>query len=253
MKTASVRWRCFILMGAGVLAVPQVSAQVLAQNVDQSPTLSATGYGQVQVQVRGGGMPTWSSTVLNVTMTSRVMGTNQSPEISAIQDKVVALQQALQQVGVPTSNIRLTNFNVSPIYGPVVPPPPGTPGASPSIRGYTINESLQVSTNNLEQFNAALQAALKAGATSANLIPTLPPGGFFQPESPTTEALTTAINQATLEAKTLAQASAKAAGVTLGSLRRVSVQPFPGLSTPNNSVWRVQVNVTYDIAKPTER
>ena len=251
MKAAAVGWGCFLLIAAEVVAVPTVSAQIPAQNVDQSPTLSATGYGQVEV--RGERMPAWSPTVLNVTVTSRLMGTNQLPEVSAIQDKVVALQQALQKVGVPTSSIRVTNFNVSPIYGPVVPPPPGTPAASSSIRGYTINESLQVRTNSLEQLNTVLQAALKAGATSANLIPALPPDGFFSSEPPTTEALTTAINQATLEAKTLAQASAKAAGVTLGSLRRVSIQPFPGLSTPNNSVWRVQVNVTYDIAKPTER
>ncbi len=112
--------------------------------------------------------------------------------------------------------------------------------------GYIVSANMQVDTTSADQLAAAMQAAIDAGATS---VGTWGKGG---PEAPPTDAavLKPAIEQATEQAKTMAEASADAAGVDLGGIHSISVQPPMAIYTgpgPGASYWQVQVKVTYDI------
>jgi uncharacterized protein YggE len=239
-------WAIIALNGGG--STPVVDAQVPFAAED-AQTVSAIGTGQVAAVVDSG----YS---LSVGVEERTEGNDVQAAVDAAQAKVDAIKAALQGAGIPADDIVVTNFNISPNWGyPPMPVPADAAGAPGMSRvapeaggqnGYIVSANMQVDTANADQLAEAMQAAIDAGATS---VGTWGKGG---PEAPPTDAavLKPAIEQATEQAKTMAEASAAAAGVDLGGIHSVSVQPPMAIYTgpgPGASYWQVQVKVTYDI------
>jgi uncharacterized protein YggE len=229
-------------------------AQVVPSGVDgasDAPGVSAVGLGQVQAAGEAG----YS---LSVGVQQQSSGDDLQAAVQSAQDKVAAIQAAIEGAGVPADKIVMTGFNIGPSYPPYPIPvaKDSAAGSAPSIEpsppdmqgsdGYMVSANLQVDADSPEQLAAAMQAAIGAGATS---VSTYGKGGPQEPP-PNPDVLKPAIQQATEQAKAMAQASADAAGLKLGAIRSVSVQPpmaiFTGPS-PSASYWQVQVKVTYDI------
>ncbi|MEI7925680.1 MAG: SIMPL domain-containing protein [Chloroflexota bacterium] len=243
-------------------------------------TLSATGIGQVPgdtAQVSGG--------ALMLTVEERSKGSDVQAAVKTVQDRIAKLTASLKAAGVPESAIHVQGFNIGPNYGYAVPMPaidpasmapseggsgtsssaggtgggvaaPATPAIMP-VRpipvpppaGYSVNAQLMVDTTGPEQLATAMRVAIDGGATNVN---SFIKGGPGNPTPPASEKLAPATQQATEQAKVMAEASAKAAGVTLGEIRTVTVhQPTPsfgGGPGPIPSVtWQVQVTVAYDL------
>lgn len=256
--------RSVVRIGAPSLLVAALLAFVLAQLAggggghvadaqtplppDDASTVSAVGVGQAPASGDTG----YS---LNVGIQEQSSGDNLQAAVRSAQDKVAAIQAAIEGAGVPAGSIVMAGFNISPAYPPYPIPlaEDGGSGSVPGIApdsppdGYMVSANLQVDTDSPEQLAAAMQAAIGAGATS---VSTYGKGGPQEPP-PDADVLQPAIEQATQQAKAMAQASADAAGIELGDIRSVSVQPAMAIFAgpmPSASYWQVQVKVTYDIA-----
>lgn len=242
--TAVLAWAAVQFVGGDSTPVADAQTPLPA---DEPSTVSAVGIGQVAAVVVDAGHS------LSVGVTEQTNGPDVQAAVDAAQAKIDAIEAALQGAGIPPDAIVVTNFNISPAYGyppyPPVPFPADTPAtATPSDagQGYIVNANIQVDVDSPHQLAAAMQAAIGAGATS---VSTYGKGG---PQAPPTDAsiLEPAIQQATEQAQAMAHTSADAAGVSLGDVRSVSVQPpmpiFAGPG-PGASYWQVQVKVTYDI------
>jgi uncharacterized protein YggE len=230
-------------------------AQVVPSDVGDAssvPGISAVGVGQVQAA----GEAAYS---LSAGVQEQSSGDDVQAAVQGVQDKIAAIQSAIEGAGVPSDKIVMTGFNIGPSYPPYPIPlaKDSVGGSAPSIEpsppdmqgsAYMVSANLQVDTDSPEQLAAAMQVAIGAGATS---VSTFRKGGPQEPP-PDPDTLKPAIQQATEQAKAMAQASAEAAGLDLGDIRSVSVQPpmaiFTGPS-PSASYWQVQVSVTYDIQR----
>jgi uncharacterized protein YggE len=114
--------------------------------------------------------------------------------------------------------------------------------------GYSISVTLTVDSGSMAQIGAAMKAALGAGATSVNAYGGKGSGPGAPPDATT---LAPGIEAATKQAQLMAQASAKAAGVKLRTVRSVNVAaPISnyGAGGPSAMGWQVAVTVTYNLA-----
>ncbi len=250
------------LFGAGqVLLFPStVGAQTAPEAPVSAPsTLSATGIGQVP-----GDMAQASGGALMMSIEERSKGTDVQAAVKTVQDRLAKLRAALTAAGVPGSAIQVQGFNIGPDYGYPYPMPavePAMGGATatavpaPSIMprppqpsGYMVNAQLMVDTTSPEQLATAMRVAIEGGATNVN---SFFKGGPGSPTPPDASKLAPAIASATEQAKVMAQASARAAGLTLGGISSVTVlapTPSYGGGGPVPAVtWQVQVRVTYSI------
>lgn len=272
-----------VLMPSHAGAQTPVAPPLGVAPVSALRTLSATGIGQIPgdaTQVGGG--------ALMLTVEERSKGSDVQAAVKVVQDRIAKLTASLKAAGVPESAIHLQGFNIGPNYGYAVPMPAmdqpaiapmeggtgtsasaggmgggGTASASPSMpsimpvrpvpvpppAGYSVNAQLMVDTTGPEQLATAMRIAIDGGATNVN---SFIKGGPGNPTPPASEKLAPAIQQATEQAKVMAEASAKAASVTLGDIRTITVhQPTPsygGGPGPVPSVtWQVQVTVAYDL------
>ena len=217
----------------GVPGAPDTSAQSV---------ISATGTGQVSFPAVA--LPT----MLNIGVHQQVNG-DPDVAVKATQATTEAIQDALgQKLGISKSAFQVMNFNMYPQYGPPEgPQSKGAPPVPPVVTGYSIDQNMQVEVSSVDQLAKAMQTAISAGATSVN---TYSKGGPDQ-LLPDPATLAPAVAQATEQAKALAQASADAAGVKLGQIRSIVIQPpFPWYSGgPGPTAWRVNVTVTYDVVQ----
>lgn len=215
----------------GVPGAPDTSGQ---------STISATGTGQVSFPAVA--LPT----MLNIGVHQQVNG-DPDAAVKATQATTEAIQNALvQELGISKSLFQVMNFNMYPQYGPPdAVPSKGAPPGLPIVTGYSIDQNMQVEVGGVDQLAKAMQTAISAGATSVN---TYFKGGPDQ-LLPDPATLAPVVAQATAQAKALAQASADAAGLKLGQIRSIVIQPpFPWYSGgPGPTAWRVNVTVTYNV------
>ncbi|MSQ31609.1 MAG: DUF541 domain-containing protein [Dehalococcoidia bacterium] len=240
------------------------------------PSLSATGVAQLAGAASSGGM-------LFVSLQEQVSGGSAQAAVATLRARIATLRRALVAAGIPAAAIEEDDFNVGPSYGgPVamggvpipmptptpraLPPPgstepatPATPDALPLERsaggtgvapaivppfpvpspGFMANASLRVTTTSEGQQATALQTALDNGATSVHSA-----GKDELGAPPDAAAISAAAGQATAQARAMAQASTAAAGVTLGAVQSVHVQPLmPSYGPSPKPMWQVQVQV----------
>jgi uncharacterized protein YggE len=208
----------------------QAPAQVTGQVV------TATGMSRLDVPTPP------ANYVLNAQINEQGPGDVQKLVTDA-QAKLNAVVDALVKAGVPKSSIHTSNVNVW-VSGGVVPLPASTPGNPPKgVAQTNVNASLQATLGSLDVVDKAVAAATGAGANGVNVST-----AYAQPSPPGNDAVSAGITQATGQARQLAEATAKAAGVTLGSVHAVVTQQ-PTLCGwgPDGPQMVVAVTVAYDL------
>lgn len=123
--------------------------------------------------------------------------------------RTTAVLDALGKLGLPKSQLSTEGYSVNPemVYGS---------GQAPRVTGYVVTNTVRAETHRPEQAGAIVDAALGAGANMINGL------SFYASsiDAPRREAITEAVANARAEA----EAMARAAGGSLGSLIELSTQ-----------------------------
>lgn len=130
---------------------------------------------------------------------------------------LAAVEAALQKAGLPSSDYRTGNFEIRPDWSPR--PRDAAPDWRSAIIGYTVRNSLRVTTGQLERLGTLIEAGVAAGANAVD--------GLVFDLADASAAKTAAIAEATADANGQAKAAAAAAGVRLGPVRAIEVAPGP--------------------------
>jgi uncharacterized protein YggE len=133
---------------------------------------------------------------------------NAAEAVSANNAQMQSVFAALKKLGVADKDMQTANFNVSPEM---------TGGANNQpvrITGYRVNNEVRVTLNDVGKLGAALDALVAAGANQMNGIEF-----SVKNDAP---LLAEARGDAVADARTKAEAYAKAAGVSLGPILSVS-------------------------------
>ena len=166
--------------------------------------------------------------------------------------KLDAIKNALVKAGVPADGIRMTGFNVNPMYGPSMGPPSPIVDKSQTpqpVSALSLNGNLSADVASIKLLVAAMNAATAAGASTvnANAGKGAGPYGTVQPSA---ADLAKATSAAIANARTNAEALASASGRKLGAIRSISSTQPPMMGCcPPNTGWTVQVTVTFDYAQ----
>ena len=166
-----------------------------------------------------------------------------------------AVTAALIKAGLKPGEFRTGRFEIRPEW--TLRPPKPAPGWRPSISGYTVRNSLHLTTKNLPSLGSFIEAGTKAGANSVEGLQfDLADPGAFQKQ---------AIAQATANARREARALARAAGVRLGNILSLRLGPpvarpqlrvaafaqaAPVPLTPGTVPVRAEVTMVYRIEQP---
>lgn len=126
-------------------------------------------------------------------------------------DAMTKVQAALKQKGVMEKDIRTQNLNITPQYSNTT-----DKNGAPTIRGYQVSNQLQVTVRNIDTASDVLDAAVAAGGNAVRVN-----GISFTVDQPE-QFLSHARDEAVKNARTRAEVLAKAAGVSLGTVRSIS-------------------------------
>lgn len=140
---------------------------------------------------------------------------NAGAAIEANNEQMQQLFQTLKKTGLSENEFQTGSFTVAPQYTP--PPKNPPPDWHSTISGYEVRNTLSIHTNRLELAGPLIDAAAKAGA---NLFEDI---SFTLQD--TQNAQIEAIGKAVQQAKAYAQAAALEAGVKLGDVLEISLNP----------------------------
>lgn len=208
-------------------ALPLASAPALAQMPGApplSPSLVTSGTGEAKVT------PDRAAVMVNVQTrgaTAAVAGAENARRTSAV-------LVALGKLGLPKSQLSTEGYSVNPemVYGA---------GQAPRVTGYVVTNTIRAETQRPEQAGAIIDAALGAGANMINGL------SFYA--SSIDEARRTAIALAVSSARADAEAMARAAGGSVGSLVELSTQ---GPTLPPRPMYDMSAMARKaDLAVPT--
>jgi uncharacterized protein YggE len=167
-----------------------------------------------------------SETVTNLWLTVSEHGSDAATVVIGAQGKISALRAALEKAGVPAASIQQPYFSS---YGDI------------QSKQFWANASIQAQISTPDQLNAATNAVLQVPGIQGYSTSTGLAG------QPTTAQVQAAVGVAAGQARDMAAASAKAAGVGLGSVESMVTQP-PSVCYGSGTPTRVvQVTVTYAI------
>lgn len=175
---------------------------VAAESAASQRAITVAGMGSVSV------VPDTAQVVLGATEHNADLGQAQQ----TVNQKMDAILAALKQAGIPESDIRTTQYNVS------VDRKPDDPSAG--ITGYTVTHLVQVKIKPLDKVNGIIDAVVAQGANAVYDV-------TFTVEDQNA-ALRQAREQAMADAKDKAQQLAQLGGVTLGPVVSIS----EGVSQP---------------------
>ena len=189
-----------------------------------APTVQFQGRGLATTGVAPVAPSTPATTNLNVSVQEH--GADAATVISNAQAKVQAVVNALQQAGIRGSAIQQTSFSS---FGDF------------QGKQFTAYASIQTQVTGNDQLTQATRAILQIGgisgySTSSTLA-----------VQPTNAEVQTAVSTASAQASEMASATARAAGVTLGSVQSVATQPPTVCYGPAGPMRVVQVTINYAI------
>jgi uncharacterized protein YggE len=201
--------RRIALLGLGSVAVVAVVAAASSVAQAQSaqavvipsvPALVTSGQGEAKIA------PDRASLLVNV----QTRGATAAAAAAENAQKTRAVLEALAKLGLPREQLGTEGYSVNPEYRY------DKDGGSPKVTGYAVTNTVRAETHRVEQVGAMIDAALGAGA---NLINSL---SFYAAsiDVPRREAIGAAVASARADA----EAMARAAGGTLGSLLEMSTQ-----------------------------
>lgn len=135
-----------------IIAVLVALLMVCGAAFAETETLNVTGMGTVYVQADR------ASASLGVTMSGEDLAEVQKQA----NDAVVAICEALQEAGLDQKNISTNYIYISPRYD--------YSGDVERMVGYTINNSMTITTENIDSIGAYIDAAFAAGANTFDSI-----------------------------------------------------------------------------------
>ncbi len=202
---------------------PVVSAQQTGNNpVNTSafPQQQPPASTQNIISVSGIGRSSATPDIARMTIGVEAVGANVGQVVNDVNTKQTAIIAKLKSLGVADKDIQTTSFNVN--IDRSKPPTSGNPNDGPIT--YRANNTAQITIRKIDQLSAILQAAVDAGAN--NIF------GISMSLSDTSALANDARGKAIADARSKADALAKAAGVKLG--RIVSISEFTGGVVPPN-------------------
>jgi len=184
-----------------LLAPLTIQAQDSSQPLSAIPQIAVTGRGEIKVS------PDRATLQISV-QTRATTAAAAAAENATTQQSVLS---ALRAIGFTNDQLSTVNYNVYPEQR-------YDPGKEPLIVGYNVTNTVLVDVRRLSQVGPAIDAALSHGA---NMITSLQ---FYA--SNTEAARRTAIGTAIEKARADADAAARAAGGSLGSLLEINVGAY---------------------------
>jgi uncharacterized protein YggE len=213
------------------LSALSVAAQQPGSASSPPPQIIVSGAGETRV--------TPDRAIINIGVYSRAT----TAAIAARENarKQQAIIDTLRALGIPREQISTTQFNVSPEMRHI--PQSGRN----EITGYAVNNTVRVEIRQLDQVAAAIDAALAKGANQINSLDFT----VSNADEPRRRALTQAIERARADA----EAMARAAGGSLGSLLELSTgySPVPVMREMAMAASRAQADVATPIEPGEER
>lgn len=187
------------LAGVSPLASASLSAQMPGAAMPMAPSLVTSGTGEAKVT------PDRAAVMVNV----QTRGATAAAAASENARRTAAVLEALGKLGLPKSQLSTEGYSVNPemVYGS---------GQAPRVTGYVVTNTIRAESQRPEQAGAIIDAALGAGANMINGL------SFYA--SSIDGARRTAIVSAVASARADAEAMARAAGGSLGSVIELSTQ-----------------------------
>jgi uncharacterized protein YggE len=130
--------------------------------------------------------------------------------LSAVNDRMAGVLSALQAADVAPADIQTSGLNLFTLTGP---PEPGSTGPPRTI-GYRASNSVNVTIRDISRVESIVDVLLDAGATNLNGLRF----GFADEAELHARALADAVQKA----RPLAEAAARAAGLTLGPVATIT-------------------------------
>ena len=210
---------------AVLLSIALISSPVSAQNsVNQPPVpqITVVGHGEVKV--------TPDRATIQISVQSRATTAAEAAADNA--NKQSAVIASIKKLGVADEQISTSNYSVTPEQK-------YEPNSAPVVTGYVVTNTVVVEVRKISQVGPILDAALNHGA---NLVSGL---DFFS--SNAEAARRSAIALAVTAAKADAEAAARAAGGSLGSLLELGVNSYspPG---PRPMMMRAMAGASTQVA-----
>jgi len=207
-----------------VAAQPQGSTTlpVIGPSCGSAPTVQFQGRGLVATGVApivAGATPT---TTLTVSVQDH--GGDAATVIGNAQARSQAVMAALKQSGVPDSAIQQTSFSS---YGDL------------QGRQFTAYATIQAQVEGADRLAQATRAVSQVAGIGGYST------GSSQVAQPSSDEVQAAVSGAAGQARDMAAATARAAGVTLGAVQGLTTQPPTVCYGPSGPARIVQVTVTY--------
>jgi uncharacterized protein YggE len=209
------------------LSVTAGAQQSIAPAV-MPPQISVSGVGEMRV--------TPDRAIINIGVYSRAVTAAAAARDNA--RKQQAIIDTLRSLGIPREQISTTQFNVSPEMRHI--PQSGRN----EITGYSVSNTVRVEVRQLDQVAAAIDAALAKGANQINSLDFF----VFNSDEPRRRALAQAIDRARLDA----EAMARAAGGSLGTLLELTTGYAPIPIMRREMGMAAASRVQADVATPIE-
>ena len=130
--------------------------------------------------------------------------------LSAVNDRMTGVLNALRAAGIAPADIQTSGLNLFTLNGP---PEPGS-GSPPRVTGYRASNTVNVIIRDVNRVETIVEVLLDAGATNLNGLRF----GVADEEGLHARALADAVQKA----RPLAEATARAAGVTLGQVASIA-------------------------------
>lgn len=169
---------------------------------------------QVDGEGKATGVPNQATISFGVTKQASIVADAQNQTNTAVQK----ILDSLNTLGIEAKNIKTTDYSVQPNYN--------FGGATQTITGYTVTQTVEVKIQPLDKVNQTLDALTASGANIVGQIRF----GFDDAtqQKLEDEARLDAVNKAKQKAESLAQAS----GIHLGSIINVVETPDQGAPQP---------------------
>lgn len=220
MRPFSARLRPAALVAAvGISLASAPSGAQAAQSAQTVllpavPALVTSGQGEAQVA------PDRASLLVNV----QTRGSTAASAASENSQKTRAVLDALAKLGLPREQLGTAGYSVSPEFRY------DKEGGTPRVTGYVVTNSVKAETRRVEQAGAMIDAALGAGANMINSL------SFYASsiDVPRREAIAAAV----MSARADADAMARAAGGSRGTLLEMSTQ---GPTSPPRPMYDMQM------------
>lgn len=186
------------------------------------PMVTASGHGEARA--------TPDRATLSIGVETKAATAAQASADNARKQRAVI--DAIKALGVADQQISTVDYSVYPEQSV----PTNKSDGVPRIVGYTVNNTVRVDVQRLDQVGSLIDAALGKGANAINSL------SFFS--SNEDDARRSALAAAVQRARSDAEAMAKGAGGRLGDLVEITSQPAPGPIQPFAARMSVSASAT---------